>query len=168
MKIRTAIPQDAPALCDIYNHYVANTAITFETVPVTEQEMSRRIGEVIETGYSFYVGEAEGRIVGYSYTHRWNNRCAYATTAEESIYLDKDETGKGYGSRLLEHLLAHVDRSRIHALIAGICIPNAASVGLHEKFGFRQVSHLKEVGRKFDQWHDVGHWELILRFAPKS
>jgi phosphinothricin acetyltransferase len=125
--------------------------------------MKQRMDEVVESGYSFYVGEAEGKIIGYYYTHRWKNRSAYATTVEESIYLDKEETGKGYGSQMFRHLLTHIDSHAIHAVIACISIPNEASVCLHEKFGFRQVSHIKEIGRKFNQWQDVGHWLLLLR-----
>jgi phosphinothricin acetyltransferase len=76
--------------------------------------------------------------------------------------LDKDERGKGYGTQLFEHLLNHIDKSKTHVLIAGICIPNEVSVNLHEKFGFKKISHMKEIGRKFDQWRDVGHWQLIF------
>ena len=162
MNIRKATLDDACEICDIYNYYIENTAVTFETVPVSELEMRKRIEEVFNTGYVFYAGEVNGKIIGYYYTHRWHNRCAYALTAEESIYLDKNETGKGYGTQLFEHLLNHIDKSKIHVLIAGICVPNEASVRLHEKFGFQQISHMKEIGRKFDQWRDVGHWQLIF------
>jgi len=161
MNIRKATFDDACIICDIYNYYIENTAVTFETVPISKIEMQKRMEEVI-TGHLFYVGEINGKIIGYYYTHRWNNRFAYATTAEESIYLDKNEMGKGYGTQLFEHLLDHVDKNKTHVLIAGICIPNEVSVRLHEKFGFMQISCMKEIGRKFDQWRDVGHWQLIL------
>jgi phosphinothricin acetyltransferase len=162
MNIRKATSDDARAICNIYNYYIENTAITFETAPVSEREMKRRIGEVFESGYSFFAGENEGKIIGYYYTHRWNSRCAYTTTVEESIYLDRDEKGKGYGTQMFEHLLQHVDRSNLHVLLGVICIPNEGSVRLHEKFGFKQVSYMKEIGRKFDQWRDVGHWQLTF------
>ncbi len=162
MNIRKATLDDARAICNIYNYYIEHTAVTFETTPVAESDMRQRMSEVFESGYSFYVGEADDKIIGYYYTHRWNNRSAYSTTVEESIYLDKDETGKGYGTQFFKHLLARIDKSRIHVLIAGISIPNEGSVRLHEKFGFKQISHMKEIGRKFDQWQDVGHWQLTF------
>lgn len=162
MIIRKATLDDARMICKIYNYYIENTAVTFETEPVSEIEMRRRMEEIINTGYTFYVGEVNGKITGYYYTHHWNNRNAYALTVEESIYLDTNETGKGYGTQLMEHLLHHIDTSKTHVLIAGICIPNEGSVKLHEKFGFKQISHMKEVGRKFDQWRDVEHWQLIF------
>jgi phosphinothricin acetyltransferase len=162
MKIRKATLNDAGAIGNIYNYYIENTAISFETTPVSEIEMRQRMSEVVDAGYPFYVGEIEGKIIGYYYTHPFRNRCAYKSTAEVSIYLDKEKTGKGYGTQLFEHLLMQTDKNAIHTLIAGICIPNESSVRLHEKFGFKQVSYLKEVGRKFDQWWDVGYWQLIF------
>jgi phosphinothricin acetyltransferase len=162
MKIRKATLDDAHAICNIYNYYIENTAATFETISISEIEMQQRMEEVVNTGYSFYVGEINNKIIGYYYTHRWKERCAYATTVEESIYLDRDETGKGYGTQLFEHLLKHIDKRKFHVLIGGICIPNDNSVRLHEKFGFKQISHMKEIGRKFDKWRDVGYWQLIL------
>ncbi len=112
MNIRNATPGDVGAICNIYNYYVEHTAVTFETMPVSESEMKNRMNEVIESGHSFCVGEAGDKIIGYYYTHRWNNRCAYSTTLEESIYLDKDERGKGYGTQLFQHLLAHIDHMK--------------------------------------------------------
>ena len=162
MNIRKVTLDDVSAICNIYNYYVENTAITFETVPVSEIEAKQRIIDTINSGHLYYVGEKDGKIIGFYNTHKWNNRCAYNTTIEESIYLDKDETGKGYGSQLFEHLLKQIDKNKVHVLIAGICIPNDSSVRLHEKFGFKQISHMKEIGRKFEQWRDVGHWQLIL------
>ena len=90
------------------------------------------------------------------------NRCAYSSTKEVTVYLDKEYVGKGLGSLLYEHMLQQIDPEQTHVLIAGICIPNDGSVRLHEKFGFVQVSTMKEVGRKFDEWRDVGHWMLTL------
>jgi phosphinothricin acetyltransferase len=86
MNIRKATLDDACAICGIYNYYVENTTVTFETSPVSEAEIKERMNEVIRSGYSFYVGEVDKKIIGYYYTHRWNNRYAYATTVEESIY----------------------------------------------------------------------------------
>ena len=162
MVIRKANPDDASALCRIYNHYVVHTAVTFETDPVSEAEMGQRILEVQNENLPYFVLEVEGRVVGYYYVHKWRNRCAYSSTKEVTVYLDKEYVGKGLGSLLYEHMLQQIDPEQTHVLIAGICIPNDGSVRLHEKFGFVQVSTMKEVGRKFDEWRDVGHWMLTL------
>lgn len=166
MEIRKATLEDAKGICAIYNYYVEHTAITFETASVSEDEMKQRIAGSMANNLPYYVGEIANKIVGYCYLHNWNNRSAYSTTKEVSIYLDKDQNGKGLGTILYQHLFEEAYKKDIHALIAGICIPNESSTRLHEKFGFRQVSHLKEIGRKFDRWHDVGHWLLIINQRP--
>lgn len=162
MLIRNVTREDVPALCSLYNYYIEHTAISFETEKVAENEMLRRVDEITGAGFPYYVGEADAEVVGFCYLHTWNKRKAYDTTAEVSIYLDRNHLGRGYGSRLLAHLLERADRQRLHSLVAGICLPNEASVRLHERFGFRQVSLFREVGRKFDRLWDVGHWQLTL------
>lgn len=166
MRIRKVTSDDAKGICDIYNYYVRETAITFETGMITETEMKQRIAGFQEANFPYLVGEIDGKIAGYCYLHNWNNRCAYSSTKEITIYLDKDLQGKGLGTILYQHLFKEIYKDDIHALIAGICIPNEGSVSLHERFGFRQVSHMKEIGRKFDQWRDVGHWQLIIDRIP--
>jgi phosphinothricin acetyltransferase len=163
MNIRKATSDDALAICNIMNYYIENTVITFETVPVSETEAKQRINETLNSGYLIYVGEISGKIIGFYCTYPRNKYSACKTTMEESIFLDRAETGKGYGTQLFEHLLKHIDKSATHVLMASICIPNEGSIRLHEKFGFKQVSHLREIGRKFDQWQDVGHWQLIFK-----
>jgi len=163
MIIRNATANDAHAICNIYNYYVLNTAITFETTAVSVEEMQRRIQEVLNNRLPYFIAEIDHNVLGYCYLHRWNNRCAYSSTKEVSIYLDKDVRRQGIGEQLFGHLLKNINLyDQTHVLISGICIPNEASVHLHEKFGFKQISHMREIGRKFDEWHDVGHWELIL------
>ncbi|MCD8044188.1 MAG: N-acetyltransferase family protein [Tannerellaceae bacterium] len=162
MHIRNVLKDDAPEICRIYNYYIENTCISFETEPVSAKEMETRIQDVLNAGFPYYVAEVNNKIVGYVYIHTWHSRRAYDTTKEMTIYLDKDERGHQYGTKLYEYLLSRINTEDTHVLIAGITIPNDASVKLHEKFGFRQVSHFKEVGYKFNEWRDVGHWQLIL------
>lgn len=159
--IRYVTSCDAQRICDIYNYYVLNTAVTFETEAVGADDMGSRIANISDK-YPYYVYEEEGQVVGYCYLSTWNGRCAYRTTAEVSIYLDNVHQGKGIGTKLMNHLLENIDPKKTHTLIAGIALPNDSSVALHEKYGFRQISHFREIGHKFDQWRDVGHWQLIL------
>jgi len=162
MNIRKATLDDASAICNILNYYIENTVIAHETESVSEIQSKQRISDIIDLGYLLFIGEIDGKIIGFCCTQPWNKSVVYETTAEESIFLDKDETGKGYGRQLLGHLLSHIDKTKTHILNATISLPNESSVRLHEKFGFRQVSHMKEIGRKFDQWLDIGCWQLIL------
>lgn len=159
--IRKAIPEDAQAIVSIYNYYVENTTITFETNPVSAEEMADRIAD-ISGKYPYFVYEEAGKIVGYCYVSSWKKKAAYNKTVESTIYIDKDFQGKGTGRMLMNKLIDELRKKSFHAIIACITIPNPISVKLHEEFGFKQVSEFKEVGYKFEQWIDVGDWELLL------
>ena len=162
MTIRKADRADVPALCAIYNYYVEHTVCSFEIAPVSVSEMETRLETVQNSDLPFYVGEERGKVVGFCYVHPWKSRAAYQATLETTIYLDPQYVGAGRGAALYERLLESVDRQRVHALIACITIPNPSSIRLHERMGFRQVSHFRAVGRKFGQWLDVGDWQLLL------
>ena len=165
--IRNVTLGDAERICEIYNYYVLQTTISFEVDAVSETEIYQRISDVLTSGYPYWVYEADGRILGYCYLSSWKGRCAYRTTAEVSVYIDKDYTNQGIGSKLMKNLFENVDMGRFHTIIASIALPNEASVALHEKFGFTRVSYFREIGYKFQQWQDVGHWQLILESKIK-
>ena len=160
--LRTATMADAAAIAVIYNHYVAHTIITFEEDPVPEAEMEQRIKDVFEANLPWFVWEEGGRVLGYAYAGKWKSRCAYRYAVESSIYLDKAATGRGLGRKLYEALITALRERKIHSIIGGIALPNPASVGISERLGFQKIGHFKEVGWKFEQWIDVGYWELIL------
>jgi L-amino acid N-acyltransferase YncA len=159
--IRVVKETDAVHIAKIYNHYILNTLITFEEQPVTPEEILARI-KSITTEYPWQVYEEDGRVVGYAYATRWKERSAYRRTVEAAIYLDVQVTGRHVGSQLTAAFLDALRVRKIHSVLAGIALPNPASVRLCEKFGFAKVGHLKEVGYKLNQWVDVGYWELIL------
>ncbi|MNR84369.1 Phosphinothricin N-acetyltransferase [compost metagenome] len=159
--IRPATRSDAAAICAIYNHYVLNTVISFETEAVTVDAMTVRIDETL-TQFPWLVYEADGRILGYAYASKWKVRKAYLHTVEGSVYLAQDSAGRGVGTRLYQALISELSRQSVHAVLGGIVLPNPGSVALHEKLGFVKVAHFPQIGRKFDQWLDVGYWQLIL------
>jgi phosphinothricin acetyltransferase len=162
MDIRDAAPIDAGEICEIFNYYVANSHATFETEPVESAEMARRVRETQAEGHPFLVAEDAGKIMGYAYGHRFRAREAYRRSVEVSIYIRFGCEGKGIGKLLYARLIASLKDAGYHAVIAGISLPNEASVRLHEGFGFTKVAHFREVGRKFGRWIDVGYWELIV------
>ena len=159
--IRPAVRADAASIAAIYNHYVEQTIVTFEEEPITKAEMSRRIKE-LTAELPWFVAVERGRVLGYAYASKWKSRCAYRHSAEATVYLAANATGRGLGTQLYTTLLADLQRRSYHAVIGGIALPNAASQALHEKMGFKKVAHFREVGWKFAQWIDVGYWELIF------
>ena len=162
MIIRPATQDDAAAICAIYNHYVATTTISFEEEPVAPADMAQRIVDVGGAGLPWLVAESEDHLLGYAYVTKWRARPAYRTSVESSVYLDREAAGRGVGTLLYRALLKALRGLDVHMVIGGIAQPNAASVALHEKLGFRKVAHFSEVGRKFGRWVDVGYWELRL------
>jgi phosphinothricin acetyltransferase len=160
--IRMATPEDASSIAKIYNHYVLNTAISFETDAVCEADMAARIREVAGVGLPWLVAEREGVVLGYAYASKWKGRCAYRFSVEASVYVDAAHTRQGIGVELYDALLAQLRCGDTHVVIGGIALPNEGSVALHERFGFRKVAHFSEVGFKFERWIDVGYWQVTL------
>jgi phosphinothricin acetyltransferase len=161
MDVRACESEDIAAICAIYNHFIKNTTITFEEEALAVVDMRARI-EAYQKIYPWLVGCHQGSVVGYAYATRWKERTAYRNTAESTIYVKPDAAGNGYGKALYSALLESLFKTGCHVVLGCIALPNDASVGLHESFGFRKVAHFSEVGRKFGQWLDVGYWQLQL------
>jgi L-amino acid N-acyltransferase YncA len=161
--IRSAAPEDSAPIAALYNHFVERTVVTFEEKPIDAREMRSRIAAVIGTGYPWLVIEADGRVVGYAYAKPWQTRSAYRRTLESTIYLAPDFARRGLGTQLYGALIDELRKARLaHCVVGGIALPNPGSIKLHEKLGFQLVGIFKEAGWKFDNWVDVGYWQLML------
>jgi len=163
--IRSATAADAQAICSIYNHFILQSTATFEETAITPDDMAARI-DALSGRLPFLVAVLDGAVAGYAYAAPWKPRSAYRHTVESSVYIAPGFAGMGLGSRLVQALLQGLRERDVHAVLAGIVLPNGASVGLHEAFGFSQVGQMREVGRKFGQWLDVGYWQLVLAPQP--
>ena len=163
MNIRKVESADAAQIAEIYNYYILKTHHTFETEALSADEMRERIGETSEE-YPFLVAESDGAIQGYVYAAQFKLRQAYKHSVEASIYVRIQAKQKGIGSELYEEFLEELKETDVHALMAGISLPNEASVKFHEKLGYEKVAHFKEVGYKLGRWVDVGFWEMLNRF----
>ena len=162
MSIRMATVEDAAAIAAIYNPYVADSCVTFETEPVQAAGMAARITEVLDAGLPWLLAEDAAGAAGFAYASKWKGRCAYRFSVESTVYLHWDHTGRGIGRALYGRLLEEIRARRMHAVIGGIALPNAASIALHERLGFRKVAHFEQVGYKQDRWVDVGYWQLLI------
>lgn len=162
LNLREAVAADADAIAAIYNHYIRDTIVTFEEEAVSAAEMARRLATVRAAGWPYLVAERDGSLLGYAYASAWKARRAYRHSVESTVYLHPQHTGQGCGRALYEALLTRLRALPVHAVIGCISLPNAASIALHERLGFVQVSQFREVGFKFGRWIDVGDWQLRL------
>lgn len=163
-RVRPAVRGDLPALVDIYNHYVRETPVTFDTEPFSVESRAAWFSSFgNDTPYRLLVAVCGDDICGYASSACFKPRQAYDVSVETTIYLDPQATGAGIGTLLYGALLdLLVDDTRLHRAYGGIALPNDASVALHEKFGFELVGTYREVGRKFDRYWDVAWYEKDL------
>lgn len=164
--IRPAIADDLPALTDIYNYYVVNTAVTFDLRPLTADERRSWFDDHALSGrYRLLVAADDaGACLGYASSSRWRPKAAYETTVESSVYCHPNAVGKGLGSALYGALFECLRNEDVRTIVAGISLPNPTSIALHERFGFQSVGVFRAVGRKFDRYWDVAWFERPARF----
>ncbi len=161
--VRAAEARDMARLNDIYNHYIVNTAISFDVEPWSLEKRSEWFEHYATTGrHRLLVAEAGDLVLGYASTSPFQPRRAYETTVEMSVVCAPEAVGLGIGQLMYEHLFDAVRGEDIHLAVALITLPNAGSCGLHERFGFTRLCILQEVGRKFDQYWDVVWYEKKL------
>lgn len=151
--IRTATPDDTGAIAAIYEPYVRETAITFETCPPDAREFARRIAETSKR-FPYFVCQSDGGICGYAYAHEYRERAAYRFDAELSVYVRSDKKGLGIGRALYTKLIDTLARQGFVNLYACIAVPNEPSVGFHSSFGFIRIGLFEKTGYKFGRWHD--------------
>jgi len=154
--IRPARMDDLPRLTEIYNHYINHTPITFDIEPVSVDDRRAWFAQFDESGrHRLFVAEVEGVVQGYAGSHGFRTKAAYDTTVETTIYCAPEATGRGIGRLLYEALFAAIDGEDVRVAIAGITVPNEASVAIHTRFGFEPAGLMHDVGRKFGRYWDV-------------
>ncbi len=165
MLIRAARESDFDAVADLLNHYIRETAIHFGADPVLPAELRdewsshRRL-------YPFLVAEAEGRFAGFSKAGAFRERAAYAWTTECTVYVARGLERRGVGKALYQRLFTILCAQGFQTVIAGVTLPNEASVLLHESLGFSKIGHVARAGWKHGRFHDVGFWQKDLDTSP--
>ncbi|MEM1417809.1 MAG: arsinothricin resistance N-acetyltransferase ArsN1 family B [Myxococcota bacterium] len=159
--VRLATPADGEALAAIYAPIVRETAISFEASPPSGEAMAARVEATLRT-HPWLVAAREGAVVGYAYAGPHRRREAYRWAVETSVYVDARARRGGVARRLYEALLAQLALLGYREALAGVTLPNEASVAFHESFGFEPVGIYRRVGFKRGAWHDVGWWQRPL------
>ena len=165
--IRLATLSDAEAIAAIYRPVVETTTISFETVAPDRDEMAKRLADTL-VSHPWLVCEVDGRVAGYAYATKHRVRAAYQWSVDTSVYVDAACRRSGVGRGLYQSLFAILAAQRFVNAFAGIALPNAASVALHEAAGFEPLGVYRRVGFKLGAWHDVGWWQLSIRAHEAS
>ena len=163
--VRDATAADAEACRAIYAPYVRDTVISFESEPPTEAEMAARIAAANAT-HAWLVLEDDGEVVGYAYGGPFAPRAAYQWACEVSVYVEIDRHRTGAGRALYEALLTRLAERGFHMAVAGMALPNDASVALHRALGFEPVGTWRRIGFKHGAWHDVAWTQRQLADGP--
>lgn len=160
--IRNAVLKDLPAIVDIYNEAVLNTTATFDTHPRSLDDR-RPWFEQHGDKYPLLVAVEDDKVIGWASLSAWSDRCAYADTAEASIYVKEGERGKGIGRKLSQEILKAGREAGLHTIILRIASENVISIKLAESLGFNTIGVMKEVGKKFGKILDVTLMQLIYK-----
>jgi len=179
MRIRHALEHDMSSITRIENRAIRESIAHFGTTEVAEDEIAGLWARTRDR-HPWLVAElpcadddgtpAPGStagcrswaFAGYARSGPWKPREAYSRTAEISVYIESDMQRQGVGRSLYERLFDELARRGYYTLLAGITLPNPASVGLHEAMGMSHVGTLPEVGYKFERWLSVGYWAIHL------
>lgn len=163
MHIRGARPDDAPAVQAIYAPVVRDTSISFEWEPPTVEEICNRI-VATTASLPWLVGvDDAGEVLGYVYAGKHRERAAYQWSVDVTAYVDAGHRGRGVGKALYGRLFELLAMAGYCQAFAGIALPNAASIALHESIGFEAIGVYRNVGFKHGAWHDVGWWQKELQ-----
>jgi phosphinothricin acetyltransferase len=161
--VRAAAADDLQRLTDIYNHYVVHSQATFDIEPFTVEQRLEWFSHYAATGpHRLLVVEDDGFVCGFASSSPFRARAAYATSVETSVYCDPERLGRGFGSMLYARLFDELAGEDLHRALAGITLPNEASVSMHERFGFEKIGEYSEVGRKFGRFWSVAWFEKPL------
>ncbi len=163
MTMRVARPEDAAAMHAIYAPIVASTTISFELDAPSIEEMRGRIESTLVRLPWLVSEDDEGALDGYAYASRHRERAAYRWSVDVSAYVRADRRGRGVGKALYVALFDRLVELGYFQAFAGIVLPNAASIALHEAVGFKALGVYRDVGYKLGAWHDVGWWQCTLQ-----
>jgi L-amino acid N-acyltransferase YncA len=166
MTIRPARDEDFAAIASITNHYIETTTIHFASEPVRDDDL-RAHWQTTRARHPFLVVEEAGHVVAYAKSSTWRERAAYSWTAETGLYVMHDARGRGLGKPLYRALLDELAKRGFRSAVAGIALPNDASIALHRALGFERVGVFRDAGWKMDAWHDVEWWQKRFETDPR-
>lgn len=163
MHIRKAEPADLPALWEIYNYEVEHGTATLDLTPRTMEERKKWFDAHNRDNHPLYAAEENGTVLGYVSLSSYREKEAYKSTVELSVYVHPAHRGKGVATAMMAFVLEEARRDpTVHNVVSVITAGNAASVRLHEKFGFKFCGRIPAVGMKFGRYLDIENYSLLV------
>ena len=160
--IRLATTDDAAAIAGIYGPYCDSTVISFEEAAPSPDEMARRITAILTTRPWIVLDDGRA-IVGYAYASAHNERAAYRWSVSTAIYIAGACHRRGAGRALYTTLFELLRQLGYYTAVAGITVPNPASVGLHKAMGFELVGEYRDIGFKQSAWRNVAWYQAPIQ-----
>ena len=168
MTIQDATPADLPGILAIYNDAVEHSTAIWNETLVDLANRQAWLAERNAAGFPVLVAhDAAGEVVGYASYGTWRSIEGFRHTVEHSVYVRRDQRGRGLGPLLMQALIERAKSAGLHVMIAAIEAENASSIRLHERLGFVTTGQMPQVGRKFDRWLDLTFMQLILPEAQE-
>jgi phosphinothricin acetyltransferase len=163
VQIRPADPdRDAAGCADIYAPFVTGSSVSFEEVAPDAGTIAGRMAR-LAASHAYLVADDALGVAGFAYGGPHRERPGYRWSTEVSVYVHERCRGQGIGRELYSELLPRLARRGLWVALAGITLPNPASVALHERCGFEPVGVYRRIGWKAGAWRDVGWWQYRLR-----
>ncbi|MBX3475804.1 MAG: N-acetyltransferase [Planctomycetes bacterium] len=159
--VRPATEADLAAIAAIYNDAIRTTTATFDTEEKTLEDRRQWLASH-DAKHPVIVAQMGDEVAGWGCLSAWSDRCAYAGTCENSVYVATSARGKGVGKALLAELVNLARQAGMHTMIARVAAGNPASERLHKGAGFVRIGVMREVGRKFGRLLDVTMYQLML------
>ena len=160
--IRAANSEDAAAVAGLWNHFIRETLVTFNSEERTSGDVARMIAEKAETGRCVLVAEARGALAGFATYGQFRDGVGYARTMEHTILLDETARGRGIGRALLTAIEGHARAGGAHSILAVISSGNPDGRAFHLALGYEEVAKLREVGLKWGRWLDAHLMQKML------
>lgn len=161
--IRQAVLGDLYHVNAIYNHFIEHSAITFDVEPWSiAQRLQWYQTAILKQRHILLVAVQDDKVIGFAYNGTFKAKQAYASSTEVTVYKAPDCEERGVGRALYRHLLNALKSQDFNRAYAWITLPNDASIALHHNMGFETVGTMGQVGKKFDEFHDVALLEKVL------
>ncbi|ORL83485.1 GNAT family N-acetyltransferase [Prescottella equi] len=162
MLIRDATTGDLTGILEIHNEAIANSTAIWDETLADLDERRRWLDDRRANGFPVLVADVDGAVAGYASYGVWRAKSGYRYTVENSVYVHVDHHRRGIATALMTALIERARAGGIHVIVASVESSNTTSIALHERFGFRIVAQMPEVGRKFGRWLDMTYLQLTL------